>query len=88
MKSTHENFLHVIGELVSDESKACDSETGFCRFCFALIESGTPEQVERHRPSCLWYRARLLARTTAVRRSRSRAPKTALRRHHRRAESK
>ena len=60
MKSMQQQLVEVVREIVSDESRACDSETGFCRFCSALLESEKAAEVEPHRDNCPWYRARAL----------------------------
>jgi len=60
MQPTRKELLSTMKELVRDDARACDFESGFCRFCLALVESADPEELEAHQPYCPWSQARTL----------------------------
>lgn len=50
-----------IRSLVQRNDLACDTESGLCRFCGAVVESSRPEEIEPHNADCPWQRARIVA---------------------------
>jgi len=52
----------AIADLVRDPLRACDLETGLCRFCLARVEDNNPERIEPHSASCPWAKVRRLLR--------------------------
>ncbi len=58
---TTADLMWYIRALVQREDLACDTESGLCRFCGALVQSSRPEEIEAHADSCPWHRARVVA---------------------------
>ena len=50
----------AIADLVRDPLRACDAETGLCRFCLARVEDNNPKRIEPHSASCPWAKVRRL----------------------------
>ncbi len=50
-----------IRSLVQRNDLACDTESGHCRFCGAVVESNHPKEIEPHNADCPWQRARIVA---------------------------
>lgn len=48
----------LVKDLVADEHKAADAESGLCRFCQARIEAFHEGELEGHLPLCPWYQVR------------------------------
>jgi len=48
----------LVRNLVANDQKAADWESGMCRFCHARIEAFEDQNLEGHRPHCPWHQVR------------------------------